>query len=322
MEFSGGRQRSNSAPARLVTVPDRPVRLGLSGWIEKAIVEYRFTESQTSKLAAPFTGGFGGFPSVIDAAAEFDRDRRRSRMDASIRKFIESMRFSERAAFQLFLVRLIQELDRLSPTPIPDIDPAIRAALPPSIDRLNEMVRYAATNVTFFPTVPPTTLANLIRNRAFAANSDPSTAESAGESISMVDKNLTRIQMETMANGVFATRAGVCTSFAAAATSLLDKDRNIGSDRGYRLEYIGGKDHNICLVGRENTSSETEGEVPEPNLWSAGTIIVDPWAGAMGHGHVFYKWTPGLGGENGYPGILKNAFRGRTLVKYFDSQQG
>ena len=323
--LTGGRARSNSAPAIVTRVPDRPV--GLAPWVARAIERSNFSGAQRTRLATGVATTNGAIPSIVAAAAQFDVEKRRSLVDAAIRKFIDGLKFSDRAPYLLFLVGIIRELDRLSPTPLPTIDLAIRNALPPSIDRLNEMVRYASLNVLQFAAVPPTGVLNLIKNRYYAAINDPATAESAGKTVSLVDKNLTRIQMETMAKGVFETRSGVCTSFAAAAASLLDKDRNVGRDRDYRVEYIGSKDHNICLIDRDDTFDEIGADwpadkMPDPNEWSEGTIIVDPWGGAMGHGCVFYKW-PGRNLRNhDYPGVLRNSFRGKPIKKYFDSSKG
>jgi len=80
-------------------------------------------------------------------------------------------------------------------------------------------------------------------------------------------------------------KAGVCTSFAATAVTVLLSDANVQQSRP-RMEYVAAPNHCICLVNRTpDVRDLPDGTITPYAGWNPGVVIVDPWAGAMGY-HV------------------------------------
>jgi hypothetical protein len=103
---------------------------------------------------------------------------------------------------------------------------------------------------------------------------------------------------EKMYNQVIEAKAGVCTTFGLAAAHCLTmkyrKGKWVMRDEKKRGEIVAYKNHVYVLVGRKGPApTEQDGFVID-NAWhkQKDVIIVDPWAGAMGHKSVYKGVKP------------------------------
>jgi len=80
-------------------------------------------------------------------------------------------------------------------------------------------------------------------------------------------------------------RAGICTQFAKAAAHVLTS----GRANGPRVEIVAFDNHVYVLVGR---SGGYKGHLLSSDwVQDAGVVIVDPWAGSLGHPTVYENYA-------------------------------
>jgi len=80
-------------------------------------------------------------------------------------------------------------------------------------------------------------------------------------------------------------RAGICTQFAKAAAHVLTS----GRANGPRVEIVAFDNHVYVLVGR---SGGYKGHLLGTDwVQDAGVVIVDPWAGSLGHPTVYENYA-------------------------------
>ncbi len=102
--------------------------------------------------------------------------------------------------------------------------------------------------------------------------------------------------------------SAVCTSFAKAGAYILTRDAPADAPRVEIVAWSegnAGSAHVYLLVGRRAVY-EPNGRLPPPDRWNPGTIVVDPWAAALGHPCM---WKP-----NRFPAQLSGMSEPLTLV--------
>jgi hypothetical protein len=260
----------------------------LRGWFwetAKPLIP-QLTGTELGYLMGPLKSSMGAVLPSLDEALK-NVDARTSRLDLSVRA-VQALGFTKIQNLIPLIVKLVYEIDSRFPVPIPVIEQGLLAQLPwlqATTNTLSEMVRYAAINVTSFKDSVAQGRLTEIMNRAWAANLDADKKELIARTSVPVVGGVSTGQLASMSEGVIGAKAGVCTSFAATAMTVLLNDANVQQSRP-RMEYVAAPNHCICLVNRTpDVRDLPDGTITPYAGWNPGVVIVDPWAGAMGY-HV------------------------------------
>lgn len=293
-------------------------RITIRGWFwqEAHAMGEAINEGFVTLFTTPLKGKIGTQPSLDTRLEECVRlGRRTTGLDGILRALIE-LGYSKIAPIKPLLIKLLYELDRRFPVPLPVIPGEVRNTLrvsEPTLTALNSMVRFGAINVTSFADTPPPLRLTEIKSRAWAILQDPDRTDSISKQSAPVVKKCDSRQLKEMAEGVLATQGGVCTTFAAAAVHLLLSDAAL-METAPRIEFVSGPKHCLCLINRRVDARDITGALKDTivscDLWNDDVVIIDPWAGAMGYHVVSNKTT--------YPAKLK-AMIGLRVDKYFEN---
>jgi hypothetical protein len=285
----------------------------LSGWWRR-LCERNSISFDDPILATPATAMA---PALNDAITEFDSTFRRMRVELAIATVRKKLGWKNIEKYKCVLLPLCNHLERTFPRPLPQVPKEAFDVIPADIvEAINKMSQYTAMNCAQFNNVPPPALLNQILNQVWAADQDESRKEGIGLSIqyAKIIGRCSSAKLEAILKVVKDGRGAVCTSFAGAAASLLIAGRR---NRPYRVEMISGPNHCFCLVNRVPAPEGVEkpGDAgatlfPAVSYWGPGAIIVDAWAGALGH-QVFYK-------PKDYPKVLQ-VYLTLKLLQHYDS---
>ncbi|MEO6802054.1 MAG: hypothetical protein ABI197_02280 [Granulicella sp.] len=254
--------------------------------------------------------------SVNAAIANYDATKERLFVDHAIAKARTTGGWRMDQAVQTVLARLFEWLELNKPRALPEIPGGIFAVIPEDIARkINRMALYTAMNVSQFSSVPPPRLKTQLQNAVWAADRDESRKEGLGKQMSFA-KIIGRCEgakLDAIRQEVDRGRGAVCTSFAGAVASILMTGLR---DRPYRVEMISGPNHCFCLVNRavsikDRADKSGATEMPDFHDWGEGAILIDAWAGAMGH-PVFYQRP------QDFPRVLQ-VYLTLKLLQHFDS---
>lgn len=272
--------------------------------------------TQVDMFIKDMPGKIGVRPSLDSSLQKcVEAGKRLPALDGSIRGVIE-LGYSKIAPIKPLLIKLIYEVERRFPVPLPPIAEGVLERLPasqPTVEMLHSMVRFGALNVTYFAETPPPLRLTAIKNLAWAILGDPERSDSVAKASAPVQFKCGAVQMKEMSSGVMAAQGGVCTTFAATAAHLLLTDAALSSSNP-RIEFVSGPKHCLCLVNRKTHADDKIGARSDPIVsypnWNDEVVIIDPWAGAMGF-HV-------LSTIQSYPAKLKSMI-GLKVDRYFDS---
>ena len=256
--------------------------------------------------------------SVNEAIAEYDRTFDRLHVDHAISQARRKAGWSAPPRYKTILCALFNHMDRKSPRPLPEIPSEILAVIPSDIaERINRMAHYTAMNVSQFENVPPPKLKTQFQNAVWAADLDDSRREGLGKQMSYakIIGRCNKAKLDTIREVVDNGRGAVCTSFAGATASILLMGRRT---RAYRVEMISGPNHCFCLVNRaaaDNEVLDPSGAtvMPGKDFWGSDVILVDAWAGALGH-PVFYR------SPKDFPKVLQ-VYLTSKLLQHYDSSK-
>jgi hypothetical protein len=255
--------------------------------------------------------------SLVSAIQEYDRGFNREPVEQAIRGTIMVGGWKMPENRKKMLIALFNRLEELSPPPLPVCPAQVTSVIPvPTIRRINRMVRFAALNVDAFPNVPPRTLINQVKNRKWVTDQDTERQDACGKQMALakIMGKMSPGRAHEVEELVLQARAAVCTTFASAVASILNRERG---GRDYRVELISGPNHCFCIVNRagEDVEEFDKGarKMPGYSRWGDGYIIVDAWAGAMGYDKVFFC------GYDDYPTVLR-VYLTSYLLQHFDSR--
>ena len=268
-----------------------------------------------------FTEPLGmGIPSLNDAIAEFDRTFRRIRVELAVFFLRKKLGWAKLGPYKCVLAPLCDHLEAKFPRPTPEIPPAVLGVIPVEVAQaINAMSQYTAMNAGQFQNVPPAQLLKQLLNQVWAAGQDEARKESIGKAMpyAQISGRCDRPKLDAVLKVVKEGRGAVCTSFAASAASLLVS--GLGR-RAYRVEMISGPNHCFCLVNRAPAPEGVEKPgpagatlFPAVSYWGPDAIIVDAWAGALGHPVFYYP-------ADTFPQVLK-IYLTQRLLQHYDSQK-
>jgi hypothetical protein len=287
----------------------------LSSWWRRTCLKHGNDVDDPVFTTAPALGK----PALKDAIREFDHTFQRLKVELAILSLRKKLGWKNLAKYQGALAALCNHLEATFPRPLPEVEPAAFRVLPADvIQEINAMARYTAMNCAQFNNVPPPSLLNQILNQVWAADLDESRKEGIGLAIqyAKIIGRCNAAKLDVIRKAVQEGRGAVCTSFAGAVASVLVAGRRL---RPYRVEMISGPNHCFCLVNRAPAPEGLEKPAdagatlfPAVSYWGPDAIIVDAWAGALGH-RVFYK-------PKDFPQVLQ-IYLTQKLLQHYDSEK-
>jgi hypothetical protein len=193
----------------------------------------------------------------------------------------------------------------------------VRGIIPDAVvSSLNAMSRYACMDATNFEDVARAPVKSQVLNREWYAGRDEFRVRCYGQSQGAArQRRFSARHLEHVSNLVVDGRVGICTTFGMAAGHHLTRALR-GSGPGIeRVECISGANHCFVVVNRSVSDRDRrDGQdivIPTSRYWGDRFILVDPWAGSLGH-PVFY-WR-----DEGFPTQLRIYLTNR-ITQQFDS---
>ena len=286
----------------------------LSGWWRKLCAQNKIDPDKDPMLNLALGMAI---PSLNGAILEFDRSFQRIRVELAIFHLRKKLGWKGLEQYKCVLAPLCDHLEATFPRKLPEIPQVALDVLPvETVRKINALAGYTAMNCAQFNNVPPPSLLNQILNQVWAADQDDSRKEGLGLAMQYA-KIIGRCNAGKLAAILKVVREGrgaVCTSFAGAVACLLVDGLR---EKQYRVELISGPNHCFCLVNRAPAPEGLEKPAdagatlfPAVKFWGDNAIIVDAWAGALGHS-VFYK-------PSDFPAVLQ-VYLTMKLLQHYDS---
>lgn len=287
--------------------------LKVGPWWNKLLVQYKVPNTHpTLNIQDPVT------KSVNQAVSQYDSTYERLLVDHAISLARKKAGWKMEPDIKAVLLGLFNHLEIIAPRPLPPIPNGITEVIPRQVvERINLMARYTAMNISQFENVPPPKLKTQFQNAVWAADQDASRTEGLGKQMSYakIIGRCNKKKLDAIREVVDAGRGAVCTSFAGPAASILLMGH---SARRYRVEMISGPNHCFCLVNRAPATNELRDPsgatvMPGKDFWGDSVILIDAWAGALGH-PVFYS------SPKDFPKVLQ-IYLTSKLLQHFDSEK-
>lgn len=253
---------------------------------------------------------------VNQAIREFDETGRRLHVDHAILAARRALGWKEKTRLSL-LAWLFEQLEGDAPMALPQVPGPVSAVIPHSaVLSLNAMARYACMDAANFAQVAFPPLKSQVLNREWHANRDPDRVDCYGRSQGDARQRTFKTRhLEHVSNLVVEGRVGICTTFGMAAGDHLVRALEATGSRIGRVECISGENHCFVVVNRARSDRDRrDGQdlvIPTRQYWGDEFILVDPWAGSLGH-PVFY-WR-----DDGFPEQLRIYLTSR-ITQQFDS---
>ncbi len=226
------------------------------------------------------------FPSINAALAQFLKDKKRQPLDNAIRRQMRSKMKKSDPKFPDLLGWLIYQLDNLAPPKAYDLPPLAKNVIPqPMVNAMNAMRLYSCEDAVEFAANIYEGMTSQVFNRMWAAGRDDARGQAP-----MMMANKVPYQQKTLNSVkdiVVKGRRAVCTTFAMTAAAILTEGTR-PSKKGYRIETVAAPNHCFVLMNRADDDKPlNKGVLPKATEWGKNVIIVDPWAGSLGH-PIFY----------------------------------
>jgi hypothetical protein len=279
---------------------------GRTGW--ESACRNHGVNVQTPELN--FAAG-SGIPSINQALDAYFRDRQRRGVDDAIRRARKKYTAMP-TGVQNLLVWLFDQLETQHPPAAKPVPPAAQQLLGQEIiAKLQAMRLYACTDAPAFRDKIVDGLQSQVENRMWRAGFDPQRVDRANSMGNSVPYKQATLRM--VCELVVQARSAVCTTFAMSAGHILSGGKRAPEPPAYRVEVVAAPDHCYALVNRAGGEVEHTGAryVLPSSQWGPDVIIVDPWAGSLGH-PIFYA------GPGAYPAQLR-CYLDTDLKQNYDS---